>query len=849
MNMKHHIVRYGKYVFMLAVILFIFIQGRRELSGIAFKSSFQTLKELPFIYLFILVLMGLLAVAIMFFYDYTLIRSQHLHIKKMKVLMVSWIANAFNGIFGFGGLVGAGVRGMLYRNYTKDSSSLVKGIGWLAPAAAVGLSVFSLLTLIGIFPMQTILMQKRWLIIVLIGVFLFFPIYIGISILRKTSYFKPSLTVRYSLTSIIEWFGASILLYLCFHFTGVEFSFLQALGLFTVAAVTGFVSMIPGGLGSFDLMVISGGQLYGADASLLLTALFLYRFCYYIIPFVIALVLAAIEMTSTVMKKANEKNIIAPVMEISTVIWAIQRQTLKSVGYWSVSALSFIMGYFYIFIPIINIVNNHGLHRANVTLMTVDFYNLLLFALGITMWFFMKELYYRTKRSFYITGISLCLAIILLLFQIEHLIIAILSAVYLFVLILLKRRIKRHSIPFTVTSMRHLIYVSIIVFLLFVTSVRMSFILIDYPKSIYGLYAIGASGCLIAIIYIVVSVLLFDRRHDKQVGQPFDEEKLTNFLYKHGGHVLSHLGFLGDKRLLFSDDGKALLQFAVIGKNIVVLGDPQGEATSFKLVLKKLLGQADYYGYNPIFYQISGEKMALYHDLGYRFFKLGEEAVIDLTQFTISGKKHAGLRSTFNRFEKVHYVFEILKPPFTNELINELKQVSDLWLGNRREKQFSLGSFSADYISKAPIALLKNVDGKVVAFMTIMPVYQANIISIDLMRYVSGAPSGTIDALFIYLLQWAKEQPYQYFNLGMAPLSNVGQQEHAFLGERVAATIFNNVHYIYGFQGLRNFKNKYNPEWKGKYLAYRKGYTLASSMLKITHLIAGRKRYRDRRKR
>ncbi|MDY0410344.1 phosphatidylglycerol lysyltransferase domain-containing protein [Paracerasibacillus soli] len=200
--------------------------------------------------------------------------------------------------------------------------------------------------------------------------------------------------------------------------------------------------------------------------------------------------------------------------------------------------------------------------------------------------------------------------------------------------------------------------------------------------------------------------------------------------------MLSHLGFLGDKRLLFSDDGKALLQFAVIGKNIVVLGDPQGEATSFKLVLKKLLGQADYYGYNPIFYQISGEKMALYHDLGYRFFKLGEEAVIDLTQFTISGKKHAGLRSTFNRFEKVHYVFEILKPPFTNELINELKQVSDLWLGNRREKQFSLGSFSADYISKAPIALLKNVDGKVVAFMTIMPVYQANIISIDLMRYV-----------------------------------------------------------------------------------------------------------------
>lgn len=66
--------------------------------------------------------------------------------------------------------------------------------------------------------------------------------------------------------------------------------------------------------------------------------------------------------------------------------------------------------------------------------------------------------------------------------------------------------------------------------------------------------------------------------------------------------------------------------------------------------------------------------MSLYHDFGYNFFKLGEEAVVDLNTFTITGKKRAGMRATFNRFEREGYTFSIHEPPFSDELYEELRK-------------------------------------------------------------------------------------------------------------------------------------------------------------------------------
>ena len=159
----------------------------------------------------------------------------------------------------------------------------------------------------------------------------------------------------------------------------------------------------------------------------------------------------------------------------------------------------------------------------------------------------------------------------------------------------------------------------------------------------------------------------------------------------------------------------------------------------------------------------------------------------------------------------------------------------------KKEKSFSLGYFDREYISRAPIATLSDADGKIIAFTTFMPVYQDGSLSVDLMRYYPDAPSGIMDAIFIHLFQWAKENEYHSFNIGMAPLSNVGLSTQSFWSERVAAAIFNNVRYTYSFSGLRHFKEKYKPAWSGKYLAFRKNHSLPITMLSVTKLIGKEK--------
>lgn len=98
--------------------------------------------------------------------------------------------------------------------------------------------------------------------------------------------------------------------------------------------------------------------------------------------------------------------------------------------------------------------------------------------------------------------------------------------------------------------------------------------------------------------------------------------------------------------------------------------------------------------------------MPLYHNFGNQFFKLGEEAIIDLTTFTTSGKKRRGFRATLNKFDDLNINFEIIEPPFTQDFFDELKFVSDKWLDGRSEMHFSVGQFTQTYLSKAPIGVM-----------------------------------------------------------------------------------------------------------------------------------------------
>jgi len=216
-----------------------------------------------------------------------------------------------------------------------------------------------------------------------------------------------------------------------------------------------------------------------------------------------------------------------------------------------------------------------------------------------------------------------------------------------------------------------------------------------------------------------------------------------------------------------------------------------------------------------VFYEVLEPDLSLYHDLGFDLFKLGELATIRLGEFTLAGKRWEDLRQAVNRSVKERLTFEIVEPPFDTVLMTEVERVSDLWLGDKRasEKGFSLGRFDPDYFAWSPLALIRR-DGVIVAFANVLPPYgEHGTASVDLMRQTADAPRGTMDFLFAKVMQWAKDRGYETFSLGMAPLSAVGDNPYARINERLAALAFQYGGRFYNYQGLRRYKEKFEPEW------------------------------------
>ena len=244
----------------------------------------------------------------------------------------------------------------------------------------------------------------------------------------------------------------------------------------------------------------------------------------------------------------------------------------------------------------------------------------------------------------------------------------------------------------------------------------------------------------------------------------------------------------------------------------------------------------------PLFYQVSPDWMPLLHDRGYHFFKLGEEALVPLDRVTVHG--HAGklTRQFARRAERDGLSFHVLAPYEVDAHLDELEAVSSHWLAAKQvnERQFSIGYFSREYMRRFPCAVVRQASppGAILAFANLLEGPHRQELSVDLMRYRTDGPS-VMDFLLTSILLYGKDKGFRTFNLGMAPLASVGEQPGAHRRERVASLMFRRGEQWYNFQGVRSFKQKFNPDWLPRYLAYDAAWEWPVALANASALVAG----------
>jgi phosphatidylglycerol lysyltransferase len=356
----------------------------------------------------------------------------------------------------------------------------------------------------------------------------------------------------------------------------------------------------------------------------------------------------------------------------------------------------------------------------------------------------------------------------------------------------------------------------------------------DAPRFIRA--TAGATG--LAFIFMIWKFLSPYYPKQRYTGKEELERVLS--IVRSSNTTYANLALLGDKSFLFNQKGDAFIMYAREGKSWIAMGDPIGPKEEWPELIWRFRELCDRYNGWTVFYEVRAENLYLYLDTGLSVLRLGEEGRVKLKDFSLEGKENKDLRYAVNKFEREGHVFQIIPQEEVPALLGELKEVSDAWLSNKntREKGFSLGFFNKEYLKHFSLGVIKK-EGQITAFTNILAGADKQELSIDLMRYQPDAPNGLMDYLFARLMLWGKEQGYENFNLGMAPLSGFYSHEFAPLWSRIGALVFRHGEHFYNLQGLRQYKEKFNPIWEPKYMASPGGLFVPRILANVASLVSG----------
>lgn len=348
------------------------------------------------------------------------------------------------------------------------------------------------------------------------------------------------------------------------------------------------------------------------------------------------------------------------------------------------------------------------------------------------------------------------------------------------------------------------------------------------------------SFAVVGIVAIAVSAISFMRPVVwRRRTLPTERERARSLIARYGDASLDHFKGAEDKVFFFAESGRAVVCFGIAHSTAVVLGDPvAADAEAFRSVLAEFLDFCDANGWQAALHQAPPLHLDDYRAAGLHAIKIGEEAVVDLTSFSLQGHAMKGPRSAVNRLEREGFRAVAYSPPLAAGTVARLREVSDDWLSipGRRERGFSLGWFDEDAIRATPVVTIEDATGRVVAFANVIPDGVKGEATIDLMRRRRDAPNGVIDLLQVRLCERFRAAGYRRYSLGFSPLAEVGAESGSPAIERSLRLVYEHFDRLFSHQGMRAYKAKFAPIWEPRYFVYRSDATLPIASLAMVRL-------------
>ncbi|MHC5307144.1 bifunctional lysylphosphatidylglycerol flippase/synthetase MprF [Bartonella sp. LJL80] len=636
------------------------------------------------------------------------------------------------------------------------------------------------------------------------------------------------------IAGLIDVIAASATLYVLMP-ADIQTGFAAFTLVYAIAIVIGVASHAPGGLGAFEAVLIGGLGLAGNPHAL--AALLIYRLIYTILP----LIVAVFGMTCWELLR-QRKRVSAKAAQVSRIIEPMI--PLVSAG------LTFLAGV----VMLISVVTPGRRIRLDVLsdilpLIFIETSNLVASLIGVTLLIVSYGLARRLANAWFVTTFLLLIGAVFCLTKGLDWEEATILCVFCAILWVFRQSFYRRPLNNGLTiSWAWLASIAT----LGCAVLWLGFFLyrhVEYSNELWWSFAwnanaprfLRASVVIFSVIVIVAVYNIIHRPVGKQRRSVAIIPDCIPNLVAQSPLSDTALALLGDKQFLVSPNEDGFIMYSRSGGSMIALGEP---VSNNKEVINELAWEfrkrADSAALRTVFYGVGPAHLPLYLDMGLSVIKLGEVAKVYLPDFSLDGPKRQPFRYAERKAEREGLKFSIIPAHDVENHLVALRHVSDTWMVSKAgaEKRFSIGYFNDDFLKRYDVAVMIK-DDQIVAFANVWKSGQQQEITVDMMRYLPNVSKIMMDALFAHLMLYGKEQGFQWFNLGAAPLAGLSANRLAARWHRIGSFIYRRGRDLYHFDGLKTFKDKFDPVWTPHYLICPGGLDTAKVLIDVTTLING----------
>ncbi|MGW0557071.1 phosphatidylglycerol lysyltransferase domain-containing protein [Streptomyces sp. NPDC002926] len=343
-------------------------------------------------------------------------------------------------------------------------------------------------------------------------------------------------------------------------------------------------------------------------------------------------------------------------------------------------------------------------------------------------------------------------------------------------------------------------------------------------------YSLGALGLLTAVTTIY---LAFRPEHPAARLTEDDENRLRDLLTRHGGRdSLGHFALRRDKAVVFSPSGKAAVTYRVVSGVMLASGDPIGDVEAWPGAIERFMDEAKAHSWTPAVMGCSetgGEVWT--RETGLDALELGDEAVVDVADFSLTGRAMRNVRQMVKRIERNGYETRVRRArDLSDQELEQIRQAAAAWRGTDTERGFSmaLGRIGDPADGDAVIATAHKEDadspyGDLKAIIHFVP-WGADGMSLELMRRDRSADPGMNELLIVAALQASPELKIERVSLNFAMFRSAlarGEKIGAGPVLRMWRGLLVFLSRWFQIESLYKFNAKFQPRWEPRFVVFR----------------------------